>query len=273
MVQVRRKAYVEPENTLFVHTGSEFKNAGATNGGTSAFKENQELTVDGIDFSFSGYIYSKYANNTDYISLTSKSGTANGSLVNTSPYPQGILNVVASEATPNIQISKDGNNWIDLESANTTDENYYYFKMYYKNTSQSGYVNIPQIQVTLKGEITSLNFANYLMFEDTNGQCVTKYDTAKLYFESLSKEERSTFVNSEDYVLSSACARLEAWASYHHESIKLSNGDYILSLNSFVTGSISNSQQGIIIVIISAVAIISLSSVVVVLIIKRRKVC
>ena len=100
------------------------------------------------------------------------------------------------------------------------------------------------------------NVANFIMFEDANNQCLTKFGTAKGYFEGLSKAERTTFMTSNDYVISTARTRLQAWATNQGKTITLSNGDYVISTNN-VSPFFRESDQSMIIVIV-AISSISL---------------
>ena len=127
------------------------------------------------------------------------------------------------------QLSTNGSSWVDLSSATPNIVNYFYLKIFYKTTSQSSYVNITSIDVTLKGAESPNNVANYIMYEDTNNQCTTKFNVAKSYFENLTKAQRNTFMTSDDYVISTARTRFEAWARALGKTIILSNGDYVVS--------------------------------------------
>ena len=72
------------------------------------------------------------------------------------------------------------------------------------------------------------------MYEDTINQCTTKFDVAVSYFNNMSSSERTTFMTSNDYVISCARERLEAWAANQGKQIVYSNGDYLVqnALNS-----------------------------------------
>lgn len=123
--------------------------------------------------------------------------------------------------------------------------------------SNNGAVYISQIEITYGSEDTAVNVSNYIMYTDTTNQCLTKYSNAKDYFEDLSTSERATFMTSDDYVISTARERLEAWARYHGESISLSNGDYVFSkvsvLNPFINST--NNNTLVIIIIVSAISV------------------
>lgn len=219
-VQVQRKAYVAPNGSTATFTGSQFKSAGIK----TSYTANQTATVNGVTFKVSGYIYSD-----TNLSLSNGKTSAPGSVYNTSPFSTGITGVSVTGATPDIQLSIDGSSWDDLSECTTSTVNYNYFKLFYKNTTVSNYVNITQIVVNLKGSETALNVANYLMYEDTNNQCVTKLNPAIALFENMTTTERSTFMNSDDYVISTARERLEAWATNQGKSIVSSGGDYVVS--------------------------------------------
>lgn len=219
-VKVQREAYEAPSGSTSTFTGAQFKTAGI---GTS-YATNQTATINGITFKVNGYVY----NNTN-LSFSSSKTSASGSVYNTTSFATGITGVTVTGATPDVQLSTNGSTWVDLNQCTTSTVNYYYFKLFYKNTSQSNYVNIQQIDVDLKGVETALGLANYVMFEDTNNQCVSKLDPAILKFNSMSSSERSTFMTSSGYVISTARERFEAWARNQGKSIVYSGGDYQVS--------------------------------------------
>lgn len=260
-VQVQRKAYVTPSGTSTLeHTGAEFSTAGIG----SSYAAGQTATVDGITFTVDGYIYNSK------LSLSSSKTSAPGKVINTSPYPSGITNVTVSGATPDIQLSVDGSTWVNLSSATTSIVNYYYLKLYYSTTTQSSYVNITSFTVTLKAGETPENVANYVMYEDTNNQCTTKFDTAKGYFENLSASGRATFMTSNDYVIATGRERLQAWAKHEGKQIVSQNGDYVITSASRISVLSMNENNSLIIVVI-VIASISFAGVLGLYILKRHK--
>lgn len=260
-VQVQRKAYVTPSDTSTLeHTGAEFKAAEIG----SSYAAGQTATVDGITFTVDGYIYKSK------LSLSSSKTSAPGKVINTSPYPSGITDVTVSGASPDIQLSVDGSTWVDLSSATPETVNYYYLKVFYKNTSQSSYVNITSFTVTLKAGETPENVANYVMYEDTNNQCTTKFDTAKGYFENLSPSGRATFMTSNDYVIATGRERLQAWAKHEGKQIVSQNGDYVITGASRISMLSMNENNSLIVVVIT-IASISFAGVLGLYILKRRK--
>ena len=257
--QVQRKAYEAPTSTSSLeHTGTEFGNSGI---GTS-FATGQTATVDGITFSVDGYVFQS-----SKLSLSDSKTSATGKVINTTPYPTGITNVSVSGATPDIQLSVDGSNWVNLASAQTSATNYYYLKLYYSNTTQSNYVNITSFTVTMKAGETPENVANYIMYEDTSNQCVSKLPTALGYFKNLSSSDKTTFQTSSDYVISTARQRLEAWASSQGKSIDYSTGD--LANKNNVISILNNGESANILII--AISVASIGSIGILLYIKKRK--
>ena len=95
--------------------------------------------------------------------------------------------------------------------------------------SASGAMYLTDITFTYSFVSDAKNVSNYVMYEDASGQCVSKFNIAKGYFEDLSKAQRTEFMTSNDYVVSTARTRLEAWANSLGKVITLSNGDYVIS--------------------------------------------
>ena len=250
-VQVQRKAYVAPTTSSLEHTGAEFSAAGIG----SSYTEGQTATVDGVTFSLDGYVY-----NSTYLSFSSSKNSAPGKIVNTSPYPGCITNVTVSGASPDIQLSIDGSTWVDLSNATPNTVNYYYLKIFYKTTTQSNYVNITSISASLEIRQSASNVANYVMYEDTANQCVTKFATASNYFGNMSASERATFMTSSDYVIATARERFEAWARYHGKTISYENSDYTIKNASpvsviFGNGAANNSQTLLIVIVSSLLGV------------------
>ena len=124
--------------------------------------------------------------------------------------------------------------------------------------STNGALYLDSMTITIGSADTASNLANYLMFEDTTGQCTTKFGTARGYFEDLSTSERTTFMTSNDYVIAAARERLLAWAANQHKTITLTNGDYVVSpTNSYIVGN-TNTNNMTIVVVLSLVALTGL---------------
>ena len=256
-INVQRQPHDSSGSTVS-YTGQDFSSAGIS----SSYTENQTATIGETTFKVSGYIYS------NKLSLSSSRTLAPGSVVNTTPYSCGITNVVVNGAITDIQLSVNGSNWVDLSSATTDSVDYFYFKVYFENTTQSSYVNITSIDVTTKNE-TPENVANYIMFEDTENQCNSKFAAAKVYFERMTSSGRTTFMTSNDYVIEKARERLQAWATYLGKEITYVNGDYVVSDSRRTTQLIGEKNNtALILVLATAFAV---SSAVTCILIKRKK--
>ncbi len=103
------------------------------------------------------------------------------------------------------------------------------------------------------------NVANYIMYEDTNNQCTTKFTIAKGYFEELTVEGRNTFMSSSDYVISTARERLEAWARHQGKTIDYVNGDYSISNISRIPAILNNSINNTTIIVVVTVGIATIA--------------
>ena len=256
-VNAQREEHVISTSTVS-YTGAQFSSAGIS----SSYTENQSVTVNGMNFNVSGYIYS------GKLSLSSGKTYAPGSVINTAAYSAGITNVVVSGATPDIQLSVNGSNWVDLEDASTDGVYYFYFKVFFKNTTQTSYINITSIDVTTKNE-TPVNLANYIMYEDTPNQCSSKFSVAKSYFEALTSEGRSEFMTSNDFVINHARTRLQAWAINLGKEITYVNGDYVVS-DSRRTTRLTEGKNNSALILVLAVGF-SVSSALTCILIKRKR--
>ena len=133
-----------------------------------------------------------------------------------------------------------------------------------------GAIYLTSITISYADSDTATNLANYIMYEDIDGQCNTKFSTAKGYFEGLSKEERATFMNESgtDYVINTARARLKAWADYLDKTISFVDGDYVISATQNVFISAKESISFITILSITAVSVLSITGFIIV---RKRK--
>ena len=95
------------------------------------------------------------------------------------------------------------------------------------------------------------------MYEDTNNQCVSKIDKAIDCFNNMSDSEREEFMTSNEYVVSTARARLQAWAANQGRTISLNNNEYVISsVNSAMNNPFINngSALGIVLTVSSILA-------------------
>lgn len=125
--------------------------------------------------------------------------------------------------------------------------------------SASSALYLSDITFTYSTSDTAVNLSNYIMYEDTVDQCLSKLVTAQGYFEGLSTSERSTFMTSTDYVVSTARDRFNAWIIHQGKTIKLVDGDYVIQGLGLVS-LIDNVNSNISTIIIVVISILSLSS-------------
>ena len=256
-VKVQREAYNEIIEQEDEFTGAQFSSAGIA----SSYTTNQTAVINGYTLKVNGYVYTN--SYSSRLSLSSSKTSAPGSVINQTPFPTGIIDVEITGATPDIQLSTNGSTWVDLSSATVSTTNYYYFKVFFKNTTRTNYVNISKIDVTRKGSETANNVANYIMYEDTEGQCETKFDIASGYFNTMSSAEKSKLINatSDQYVLFQAKDRFEKWAIHEGKSIVFENGDYTIKSIKPISllNNDENSNNITVLLIISFASIGSLS--------------
>ena len=138
-----------------------------------------------------------------------------------------------------------------------------------KRTS-SGVAYCSNITIEYGESDSAANLANYIMYEDTNNQCTTKFNVAKGYFENLSKDDRATFMTSDDYVISTARDRLQKWAAHLGKTISYSGGDYVISSSrTSVINSTINSNNALISILV--VFVLGTTMIGAYLLIKKKK--
>lgn len=248
-VYVSRKQYGTPNDSL-EYLASDFASL------NTFYKSNQEINVNGTELLVSGYYFS----NGKKLSLSNGQYSAPGSVKNASPYPTGITNVTVAGASPSpdIQLSVDGRNWVDLSTVSSSIE-YYYFKLFYKDTAQTNYINISSITISFQGE-SPYNVSNYIMYEDTDNQCLSKFQTAIDMLNTMSLTNKQLFMSSDDYVVSTARTRLQAWATSQGKTISLSDGNIISSTNqsmSFIANETESSTM-IVVLVISSLSLLAI---------------
>ena len=137
--------------------------------------------------------------------------------------------------------------------------------------SNYGAIYIETITITYGGADSAVNVANYIMYEDTNNQCSTKTTTAIGYFNNLSSAERSTFMTSNDYVISTARERFNAWLANQGKSISQSNNDYVVNSNHKIVLNNIDSDNASTAFIVVLVSVVSLATIVGFILIRRKK--
>ena len=139
--------------------------------------------------------------------------------------------------------------------------NYTYVGVRVKTGSNAAYLSKLIISYDMDNENT---LTNYVMFEDTENQCTSKFSVATGIFTGMSASARALFMTSDDFTVATARERLLAWAEYLGKTITFSGGDYIITdnTNSLFTGNVSN-QIVYLIVIISSLNVVAVAALVI----------
>lgn len=137
--------------------------------------------------------------------------------------------------------------------------------------SSDGALYLNEIVVTYGNPETVNNLANYIMYEDTIEQCLTKFDIAKAYFENLSNNEKEIFMSSNDYVILNARERFLSWARHKGFEIRKVDGEYVLTTNQNSFISVIKDEKNTPIFLIVLLSTISISTIGVYFYLKRKK--
>lgn len=234
-VPVSRKAYVAPVATVTDTITSANLTATDTNykdfsnvAITSSAKYAGQSAKDS-----SGNIQMRSKNSNSGIVSTTSGGTIQSVTINVGSGSNTVQvygkTTAYSDATDLFNSSKQGTLLGSRSSTGTitVSGNYTYVGI----RSSSGAIYLSSVVITYSsgsGSETAKNVSNYIMYEDTENQCATKFTTASGYFNNLSSSEKSTFMNSSDYVISNARERFEAWAANRGKTITYSNGTYTI---------------------------------------------
>lgn len=124
--------------------------------------------------------------------------------------------------------------------------------------SSGGAIYLTNITITYGSGETAKNVANYIMYADTNGQCISKLTTAVGYIYNMSSSEKTLFQNSDDYVISTARTRLNAWAANQGKVINYSSGTLSNASNVVGFGTSENNNAITLVIIISMVGMSSI---------------
>ena len=230
-IQVQRKAYEEPIGSIIdVITADDLPATTTSYVSFDDIQINSEALYAGNSAkNTSGNIQLRSKNSNSGIVSTTSGGVISSVKVTFGGSGTALIygsNTAYSSANDLYVDSKQGTQVGSTTSTSTIifDDEYHYVGI----RSSSGALYLSSIEITYgaEGNENPYNVANYIMYEDNNNQCVNKFSVAQGYFNDLSKEDKNIFMTSDDYVLSSAKERLLAWASYHHKTISLLDGEY-----------------------------------------------
>lgn len=225
IVNVNRTAYTVPGGPTTTLASSQFNASNLPkNSGTPS---NSAVTIGGVNFTVTTNAYVYAISSVYHLSF----GKNAGSIQNTNMLSDDLASISVTQAIGARQdgvltISKDASTWVTYSLNEIAKGGYRYFKYAYLTTSSTsgaaGYSNIQSISYTLSGQDNALNVSNYIMYEDSNNQCLTKLDIAVSKLNTMSMSEKNIFLTSEDYVIATARERLEAWARHEGQVLTLS---------------------------------------------------
>lgn len=223
-ISIVRNTYVAPSK--------EEKNISSTSfsdlGGSSSSRVSKTIPLDGINYYFHNAYYYSSSKCVSFGSENQNGGYMQNTTKFKAPIRSVSINYASGSISCDIKVSIDGNTWTSYSSDVVKNNNYYFVKIYYKNdtsvavaslnndgidtTATTKYVNITGFEFTFDGQDTALSLTDYIMYSDTLNQCVTKFDVARNKFLSMSISEQSTFQTSNEYKITVARQRYEAWA-------------------------------------------------------------
>ena len=244
-VQVQRKARINPTTVKDTITASDLA---ATSTGYTTFsgvsKTSSAVYAGKTALNNSENIQIKSNNSDTGIVSTTSGGTIQSVTITVASGSNTILvfgkNSAYTAATDLYDNNKKGTQVGTTSSTATI--NFTTAYSYVGIRSSSGACYISSIEITYGTSDSAINLANYIMYEDTNNQCTSKFTIAKGYFEGLTSSERETFMTSTDYVVETARTRLDAWAKNQGKTISYTNNDYAISSAKSVLLAINNNS-------------------------------
>ena len=271
-VNVARQPHVNVSDTSVYLASDEFISSNVSQSYKTPSPET--VTIEGIDFDVTTNAYLYYTTSNSVRTYHLSFGKNEGSIQNSSAFETDLASVSVVEMSGArsdgvLSISKNGSTWVSYSATEIAKGSYRYFKFEYTSYSSSLYSNIDSISFTLKGEETPMNLSYFIMYEDIENQCTSKFGDAKSYFEALTPEGRSEFMNSNDYVINHAKTRLQAWALNLGKEIAYVDGDYFVSDSRRTTHLAEDKNSSVLILVL--IAGFSAMSALTCIIIKRKR--
>lgn len=187
--------------------------SGRSAGGNTAIQLRSSGSVEGIVQTSSGGIVAS-------VEVTWNSNTADGRKINI--YGKNTAYSAASDLFGNNAGTLIGSITYNSTTKLTITDSYAFIGI----RSNSGALYLDEIVINYCADAKALS--NFLMYEDTNNQCLTKLDDAIDMFNKLSSSDRESFMTSDEYVIETARERFEAWLVHEEKEISYSAGDYTI---------------------------------------------
>ncbi len=271
-VNVTRVAYVTPVASVTTLTGEQGQDAGITGTSAKGAADYTNLNINGVTCAATN-IYVYKASSVYYFSF----GQGTGEIHNTTALAKPISSLSidlrsGARSDGKLYVSTTGNvnDYVLLANADFTNNNYYYFKVAYESSSSS-YSNFNNINISFSDIDNVINVCNYIMYEDTNGQCETKLDIALGKLNNMITSDKETFMTSNDYVIKQARERMNKWAEHEHKSISLVDGNIVMNTSSITLNNQVSMNNEVIMIIISISSMLVLSLLAVSIIHKKKE--
>lgn len=275
-VQVSRKAYVAPTGTItdkltLADTGA----SGTTYSSWNGVTKNSDATYAGQNAGGNDAIQLRTTSPAGMVQTTSGGCVTSISVEWNTNTVNGRSLVIYGKNTAYTSSSDLYNNSTKGTNLGTIAKGTTSFTLtgeyeYIGVIASGGALYLDSISFNYESTETPTNLSNYIMYEDTPNQCETKFDIATGYFGNLTKEERSTFMTSNDYVIATARERLQAWAKYHGKQIAYQDEDYIIK-DARVINPIVNNENSSAIAIVVIFGLIGVTSIAGYFFIRKRK--
>lgn len=224
-VNVNRNAYQSTTGETTIISSSELNSSNISK--NSSTSSPISVTISGVAFTVTTNAYI-YNGNLSF-------GKTAGHIYNTYAFGSDLSSITISQKSDSrkdgvLEISKDGTTWVNHSASELAKGGYRYFKYKYVGTvSGSGastYSNVQSISYTLSGQDNPTSVANYIMYEDTADQCLTKLPEALEKLNNMSNANMETFWTSDDYVISTARERITAWARATGQQLSYNSGSF-----------------------------------------------
>ena len=253
-VQVQRKAYVAPSTVKDTITASMLTATSTSYTNFSGVTATSDAVYAGNSAKDnSGNIQMRSNNSNSGIVSTTSGGTIKSVKITVGSGSNTInvygKNTAYSSAS---DLYNNSNQGTFVGSVTTTGTvNFTTGYAYLGIRSNSGAIYVSSVEITYGSDETPANVANYIMYTDTTNQCLTKLSNAVTYLGNLSSSDLSTFASSNDYVISTARERLNAWAASQGKTINYSNATMSNKTGVSLLNNIENNNAITLIIIIS----------------------
>ena len=264
---------VAPQNSIGVSDALTRSTTGISNGSTSysnwsgkkvssdaVYAGNSAGSNDSIQLrsnnSNSGIVMTSSGGKVAKITVVWNSETANGRVLDI--YGK---NTAYSAATDLYSSSTQGTKLGSITYGSSTELTISGDYAYIGIRSNSGALYLTSVTISFAGSENPSNVANYIMYEDTENQCTSKLNNAVERLNTMSASDKNTFWTSNDYVISTARTRLQAWAVHEGKTLTYSSGSFVLSSNNYglISGETNHIAVFTVVIALAGISLIPLA--------------